>query len=145
MLLRSFEVFFLLILIVAVFPNGVHAATVSRQLIVGLGNPWEAGLVFSPSVIHNSSKLMMWYTGEDVKGYDQIGLAMSNDGVNWSKYNGNPVLKLGPSGSWDSGSVIGCSVIFENGMFKMWYGGQTYQYRSGATSWQIGYATSPDG
>jgi predicted GH43/DUF377 family glycosyl hydrolase len=87
----------------------------------------------------------MWYTGEDVKGYDQIGLAMSNDGVNWSKYNGNPVLKLGPSGSWDSGSVIGCSVIFENGMFKMWYGGQTYQYRSGATSWQIGYATSPDG
>jgi predicted GH43/DUF377 family glycosyl hydrolase len=141
---RSFAIFLSLILIV-VIPNSVSAANVNRQLVVGVGNPWEGSLVTYPSVFHNSSKFMMWYTGEDVKGYDQIGLAMSIDGVNWSKYDGNPVLKLGPSGSWDSGSVIGCSVIFDNGIFKMWYGGQTYQYRSAVNSWQIGYATSPDG
>ena len=43
----------------------------------------------------------MFYTGETV-GYqsDKIGFATSTDGLVWTKYPANPVLKPTP-GQWD--------------------------------------------
>lgn len=55
--------------------------------------------------------------------------------ISFTKYH-NPVLSLGNSSSWDSSGVIGPSIIFENGVYKMWYGGHNGIKR------QIGYAES---
>ncbi|MFA6455718.1 MAG: T9SS type A sorting domain-containing protein [Bacteroidota bacterium] len=57
------------------------------------------------------------------------------------KYDLNPVLIAGPTGSWDENvdGIYGCSVIYHNSKYHMWYGG--YKGNVGA----IGYAYSDDG
>ena len=69
----------------------------------------------------------------------QIGLATSPDGLNWSKYPGNPVLSPGP-GSWDANQVR-VPMVWKEGLtdYRMIYTG------AGSGGMQIGYATSTDG
>ncbi len=55
----------------------------------------------------------------------------------WAKYAGNPVLS--PSLGWSPAWTISPDVLYENGLYKMWYQGCT------SSICNIGYATSPDG
>jgi hypothetical protein len=57
----------------------------------------------------------------------------------WKKYPGNPVLDLGPSGTWDDYDVSGPTVLFDGKKYQMWY------YGSDGSNYEIGYATSADG
>jgi len=59
--------------------------------------------------------------------------------IPWAKHPDNPVLDVGPPGSWNDTQVGTPSVIFENDTFKMWYGGHD------GNIVRIGYATSLDG
>jgi len=59
--------------------------------------------------------------------------------IPWAKYPDNPVLNVGPSGSWDDTRVGTPSVIFETDTFKMWHAGDD------GNTVRIGYATSLDG
>ncbi len=56
--------------------------------------------------------------------------------TNWTKYAGNPVVT--PSQAWDPTWAIAPDILYEGGVYKMWYAGC-----SGSCS--IGYATSTDG
>ena len=96
-----------------------------------------------------TERYKMWYAGVDNEetGLYSFGYAYSSDGIEWTKYDGNPILEKGPADSWESGSPEGPTVIKDNGIFKMWYGavdtvenGQETDYRS-----NIGYAESVDG
>ena len=60
--------------------------------------------------------------------------------VNWTKVEGNPLLPLGPSNSWEDDEVYAPCVIKVGDTLKMWYTGAN---SSGVD--QIGYATSTDG
>jgi predicted GH43/DUF377 family glycosyl hydrolase len=51
-----------------------------------------------------------------------IGHAISRDGVRWVKDPENPVIGRGPKGDWDHVGTWDPFVIFEDGIFKMWYG-----------------------
>jgi predicted GH43/DUF377 family glycosyl hydrolase len=51
----------------------------------------------------------------------------------------NPVLDVGPPGSWDDGGVIAGSVIYHGGIYHMWYTGND------GNIGRIGYANSSDG
>jgi len=57
----------------------------------------------------------------------------------WEKYPDNPVMVKGASGSWDDEAVAGGTVLFDEDIYKMWYGGYDGRH------YRIGYATSPDG
>jgi predicted GH43/DUF377 family glycosyl hydrolase len=61
--------------------------------------------------------------------------------VEFTAYEGNPVLEKGPTGAWDSQAIYGPSVVFHDGLYYMFYGGGY----AGWTGAAIGYATSPDG
>lgn len=63
-----------------------------------------------------------------------IGVAISTDGVNWQKSTRNVVTA---SESWEGSRIWSCSVIYENGKFKMLYNSGLYKY--------FGYAESTDG
>ena len=98
----------------------------------------------------------MWYwggRGDWPASEIQIGLAISDDGINWVKYDdattteapfssSDPVLKVGSPGAWDSLRVWTPAVLATNGGYEMWYAG-----REGFTSLPQfgGYATSKDG
>lgn len=103
---------------------------------------WEEKSVDCHSIMYFRDKFMMWYVGTPQNLSCQIGLATSVDGINWTRCQENPVLRLGPKGSWDESIIICQSVLFDRqeNIFKMWYVGGNPQGVFG-----IGYATSADG
>ena len=71
----------------------------------------------------------------------QVGHATSRDGIHWTKDPQNPVLPQGTEGQWDETGTWDPYVIYEDGLFKMWYGG------GGGSMPNFGwaYAVSKDG
>jgi hypothetical protein len=61
--------------------------------------------------------------------------------VEFTAYEGNPNLDVGPSGAWDDGAVFGPKVVLHDGLYHMLYTGA----RVGWSPTAIGYATSADG
>jgi hypothetical protein len=110
-------------------------------LPVGTSGSWDDTWAYQPSVLIDGSMYHMWYSGSNGTGFDwSVGYASSSDGgIHWTKHP-NPVVPVGPSGSWDDTYVGQSSVIFNNDstIFKMWYGGGT-----GFGLGEIGYATAP--
>jgi predicted GH43/DUF377 family glycosyl hydrolase len=108
-------------------------------LKVGSSGAWDASSVTYPNIIYNNNEFLMYYTGVNSGGKWEIGLASSADGIKWTKYSGNPVLKVSSSG-WDIGWIGRPSVVYDGTNYKMWYQG-----RSGSGNTKIGYATSSNG
>jgi predicted GH43/DUF377 family glycosyl hydrolase len=107
-------------------------------LDLGASGEWDDSSVGGTPVLFEDGTYKMWYSGYD--GYNwRIGYATSSDGITWTKYEGNPVLDLGASGEWDDTNILNPSVLFEEGIYKMWY--SSYD----GYNWRIGYATSTDG
>jgi len=149
---RVLCLFVLLILILGLSASrGVGAAAPMQGNIVlpASTGKWDSNVLWRPCVVKTDSSFLMWYNGEDGTGVDRIGLATSSDGVSWTRYAQNPVLTEGTSGEWDRGSVNEVWVIYDGGLFKMWYSGETLTSTNLSiaqiATYQIGYATSADG
>jgi predicted GH43/DUF377 family glycosyl hydrolase len=86
---------------------------------------WDERWVESPAVIWlpEQGRYLMWYSGMDAAWRARVGLATSTDGVVWVKYAGNPVLDVGPSGSWEDYWVAVPGVIRWGEGFLMVYSG----------------------
>ena len=91
-------------------------------LAAGAAGSWDDDDVWGPAVLKEGNSFKMWYTGDDGSNPSRIGLAISTDGTNWTKAAANPVLS--PSLAWweVKGFRVG-SVIFDVGLYKMWYTG----------------------
>ncbi len=61
--------------------------------------------------------------------------------VEFTAYEGNPILTVGEAGAWDSGSVWNPRVILKDGAFHMFYTGGM----DASSPPAVGYATSEDG
>ena len=59
--------------------------------------------------------------------------------TSWEKFTGNPVISRGILGEFDWEQAKQPSVIFDSGIYKMWYVGRSSSHE------QIGYAESQDG
>ena len=128
-----------------VFPQTVWERYAGNPVLdVGPAGSWDDHLVGFQSVLFDDTTYHMWYCGDDGTNI-RIGYVTSLDGVTWTKDTlNNPVLDLGPAGSWEDDWVHSPSVVFDGDTFHMWYtgtnGGTPPPYRE-----LIGYATSPDG
>jgi hypothetical protein len=143
--------------------TGDQAITqVGTSVIVGGNNSaiWNRGSYGPSDVIYNpagsativepvdkasvwANKYVMYYDGT-TGGTESLGLAVSNDGLNWQGYNGGvaPVLAgTGVTGNWDYNFVSRATVLKENDdAYHMWYSGGSGNMQDG-----IGYAFSTDG
>ncbi|MCS7253111.1 MAG: hypothetical protein RMK18_02930 [Armatimonadota bacterium] len=81
----------------------------------------------------------LYYSGFAADGKLRIGLAFSNDLVNWRKFDSNPIVDPGTHESWDCDGVAFPSVIRMRHEWLMLYSGY------GPHSMQIGGAISGDG
>ena len=97
---------------------------------------WDGGELSSPVVLDVDGRLEMWYQGRDLTGASQIGVAISTGGHTWAKQPGNPRFGGGPPDAWDEGDVGEPFVMYDDGVYRMWYT---------AHDSVIGYATSNDG
>jgi len=101
---------------------------------------WDSRSVNFPRVISETGQYRMWYQGNSPTGGYAIGLAESPDGLDWTKFAGNPVIQPGASGAWDDFYRGQPTIFKDGGVYKMWYSGAQ---QGGA--WQTGYATSTNG
>jgi hypothetical protein len=112
--------------------------------IIEPGKPgeWDSWAVMSMTVVKVGDTFHLYYEGGLTSCGDlQIGHATSTDGLRWVKDPANPVLRPGEPGEWDEGATWDPFVIYEDGVFKMWYGGEKKNHRD----FQCGYAVSKDG
>jgi predicted GH43/DUF377 family glycosyl hydrolase len=114
--------------------DGIHWNKYPNNPVLKGTSGWEYQI--SPSsVIQIEGKYYMYYTARNFPNYS-IGLATSSDGINWTRYSGNPILS--PTNSWESTGVYNPSIISDNGIFKMVY---SNAYPNNA----LGIATSTNG
>ena len=85
--------------------------------------PWEQDCIEAPSVIRHGGKLYMFYAGAYNNAPQQIGVAVSGDGVHWKRLSDKPLLTDGPPGSWND-SESGHPGIFQ-------YGDRTFLFFQG--------------
>jgi predicted GH43/DUF377 family glycosyl hydrolase len=114
-------------------------------LTAGLPTEWDEGAVYSPSVLLIDDTYHMWYQGWDGSQspwHSDIGHATSTDMISWVKDTLNPVLEVGPDGSWDDIWINSPCVIYDGTEYHMWYGGYNGLISGGV---RIGHATSQDG
>ncbi len=100
---------------------------------------WHVSSIMSVAVIHDGSEFRMWYGGSD-GSIRQGGFATSPDGTSWTRHPGNPVIEVGPNGTFNDISVLPGAIVFQGGSYHMWY------TSGGNNIWEsIGYANSEDG
>ena len=67
-------------------------------------------------IIKVNNKYLLYYSSRNYPVYD-IRLAISEDGVNFFKFEGNPILKADKI--WESMGVANASVIYDDNQYKM--------------------------
>ena len=115
--------------------------------VLSPGGPgaWDSGTVTVGSVIWNGTAFLMWYGGSNttISG-GEIGLAMSKDGISWTKYSENPVLRRAIF-SLDQSYMASPYVIKLSTEYWMWYTGKNTTYPEPNSVSRILAATSYDG
>ncbi len=117
----------------------------------GSEGSWDAGALGSMTVLKVGDTFHIYYEAWGVRTeklwdaleYEtlQIGHATSKDGIHWTKDPKNPVLSRGGEGEWDETGVWDPYVIYEDSVFKMWYGGGGGR----KPNWGWAFAVSKDG
>jgi len=111
-------------------------------LVQGDSGEWDDHRVAHLGVVYDGTLFHMWYSGVFNDGTVRVGYATSPDGSVWTKSDHNPVMDVGPPGSWESVGVSSSTVILDGDVYRMWYVGASWETTFVA---RIGYAESPDG
>ena len=118
--------------------NGGVSWTKHPSPIMAPTQAWEAQSVWQPSVVLEDTLYKMWYNGGSGGGTGGVGFAWSENGMQWTKHLGNPVVTPGPL-SWDADNIEGPCVLTDGtGGYKMWYEGVPL----GIAALAVGYATA---
>ncbi len=94
------------------------------------------------------TNFMMWYSGGINKACEGIGCASSTDGINWTKFPGNPVFSIYDGVLWRNSRTHNPWVLFDPSRFSGHGDSVYFKFRmSGATSTapsdcKIGYTTN---
>ena len=114
-------------------------------LVPGEESAWDGGVLETAFVLKDADTYYLYYHARPADksrwprtGY-RLGVATAPHPLGpWKKYEGNPIIDLGPQGSWEDGWVACASVLKEEGdKYYMWYSGNTHV--------GLAYASSPLG
>lgn len=86
--------------------------------------PWEKNCIEAASCIQVGKQLYMFYAGAYNNEPQQIGVAVSKDGIHWKRLSDQPFLANGAAGSWNE-SESGHPKIFktEDGKYHLFFQG----------------------
>jgi predicted GH43/DUF377 family glycosyl hydrolase len=101
---------------------------------------WDEYGVADPYVIQIGEWFYMYFLGEDRAWRQRIGVARSRNGSEWQKLRSNPVLEIGPPGSFDENGLGEPAVWEASGYYWMLYTG-----RGAGEVRKLGMARSIDG
>lgn len=140
-------------------PTGPWIHDLEPVLTVGPEGAWDCGFVSPNCVVTTGEGYALYYSGGKsfTSGEPRwLGMATSPDGINWTKYDepqtmgpafaeSDPLLQLGPAGSWDSLAAWEASIRQTKDGWEMFYEGIGPVDTPIGHAVQIGYATSVDG
>lgn len=110
---------------------------VLNPLLTPSKSGFDENYLADPEVIFVDGKFYMLYVGVNHAGISKVGLAESSDGVNFIKYDGNPILK--PTQKWEAGtSILTPTVCYDGNKFHVLY--ETLKKGSLFEQRKIGYA-----
>ena len=113
--------------------------------VLEAGEPgtWDEYGPWLCNVFYDSVKYHMFYiTPEDPGHFDEIGHAVSDDGIHWERDSSNPIVKLGPDGSFHDDRTMAGPFVFHDDTLHMFFSG--YDIHNGSQHPMIGYAWSTD-
>ncbi len=96
--------------------------------------PWEKSCIEAPSVCERGGRLFMFYAGGYNNEPQQIGAAVSDDGLSWKRLSDQPLLPNGIPGTWNE-SESGHPGIFidRDGSTRLFFQGNNDKGRT----WKI--------
>ncbi len=121
----------------AISQDGITWEKYNAPIIDGDPNSWDRKIGVNDVKII-SGTYYMFYSGMNGINDKKIGLAISDDGINWKKYKNNPIMI--PTEKWEGSGIYCPSIILENNKFKMVYQNSYNNFISG-----FGMAYSTDG
>jgi predicted GH43/DUF377 family glycosyl hydrolase len=100
--------------------------------IIDVGGPgsWDQNHALDPAAVNFDGKVFLYYTGSSPLSDRSVCLAVSDDGIHFTKYEKNPVVLGG-----------GPEIALKDGVLYLYYWKQV----PGRKGFQIHYATSRDG
>ena len=122
-------------------------------VLQGGASDWDRYILDQCVLKHNGTYWMFYTGGTSVSALGKyalmsayhIGVATSKDGLNWTRYSGNPVVRSRVN-SYDYTNVMYPTVLVENGTWHMYYAGNKGNKASGdLQDLNVCYATSTDG
>ncbi len=104
--------------------NGSTWVANSQPVLQANPGSWEGNYISIGSVLWNGSIFTMYYRGVggqagSAEANGAVGIATSSDGVTWTRYAGNPVMRA--SSSVDSQFLSTPYVIQTGSTYQMWY------------------------
>ncbi len=104
--------------------------------ILSSASGWETQIA-SCFILKKEDKYFLYYTGRNMPQY-KIGLAISEDGINFTRYSGNPILEN--EFPWENSGVLYPTIFKENNIYKMIYmdaqgRGFGFAYSSDGITW----------
>ena len=118
-------------------------------LDVGGVGEWDYQWLDTPGILWDGTEFKLYYYGDslyfDVLDYTAIGLATSDDGINWTKQG--KVLEMGGVDDWDGHHVELPELYYDSeiGLYAMLYSGMDRSNYPLAGFIKIGLALSFDG
>lgn len=103
--------------------DGFHWINHGSMIPRGKEGEWDAKSIHHPVVLKHD-KYYLYYSGckDDVYNVKDIGLAISEDGLTWTKIK-DPVIPHGKQTEWDDRYVRPSKPIFIDGLWNMFYWG----------------------
>ena len=86
--------------------------------------PWEKKCIEAPAVCKHNGVFFMFYAGAYNNQPQQIGCAVSKDGISWKRLSDTPLLANGKPGQWNSSESGHPGIFVDND-------GQTYLFFQG--------------
>jgi len=135
------------------YPSVPWTAEAEPVLKPGKDGDWDDRQVLAPHVLKTETGYIMYYSGVGSSGIQQIGMATSRDGIQWTKYDdaattekpyaeSDPVFQPGDPGDWDSGWVHQPRVFQTLDGWVMFYRGTADK---NGLIMKLGVATGKDG
>jgi len=109
----------------------------TNPVIAPAAGAWDAILAGTPWRKAGGGYEVL-YSGADATNISAVGYASSPNGVNWTKYAGNPVLQRSGTQPWDQSGVTSGPLLHEGEQNTMFFLGGS------PTGVAFGRATSPD-
>ena len=106
----------------ATSPDGLNWTRMSRSPVLRPELDWEKTSVMCPHVIWDDKMhaFRMWYSGGELGEPDDIGHAVSRDGLHWERSPRGPIF-LPAGNSWEAAKVAACFVVNQTDWYYMFY------------------------